>query len=577
MPINKFLIILSFILLPSTVLATEDNDVNEQINRELSTLKKSPDDMEALRRLCTMYLNKADFDNAMKYGTRLRKLAYDQKDYGHYVIYAHVIMGEAYAMKGNKAEAYSNLGQAERNAQSAGNDSITCTVCNAMAIYHVNMRNDTYRGLTYLFRGLEAARRCGNDRMYNIMLSNIAETYYLRRDTTGLKYALDCYRRGQREKNDVLMFHSGISAAYLYCLKGNLKEATRYISQSYALMEKRGFHDRAQVFNIRGLIAMKSGKYDEAASWYKKSISEQADGSVPNTVCAYLGYGLAVSAEGRQGEAIDSLRRGITLARRGDSNRYLAELLLAVSKCEEKRGNTAEALSFYKQFHECADSFFRAERELAVGDIQAKLSVAEKESQLKQQQLDLMKGHNRMLLLAALLILTVVASTLLYILYRRKNILYKAIVQQNQAAIKREQALRQELAESRNPGKYASSSLTDDRKQTLFARLETLMDEQKPYRDHQLTKEKVADMLGTNRTYLSQAINEQTGQTFTAYIGILRTKEAIRLISDPQNATPLKAVCSDVGFNSMTTFYNQFQQTTGMTPAIYRQKVMEMN
>jgi len=91
-----------------------------------------------------------------------------------------------------------------------------------------------------------------------------------------------------------------------------------------------------------------------------------------------------------------------------------------------------------------------------------------------------------------------------------------------------------------------------------------------------ITKAKVAEMLDTNSTYLSQAINEQTGQTFTAYIGALRIKEAIRLISDPQDTTPIKAVCSEVGFSSMTTFYSLFQQTTGMTPATYRQKVIEM-
>lgn len=577
MHISRFLIISLTALLPASAPAADDNDMDAQIKRGLSALEKRPDDMEALRGLSMTYLNKADFNNAMKYGKRLQQVAYSKQDYNRYVIYSHVIMGEAFTMKGDKEQAYNNLGQAEQNARAAKNDSVTCSVCNALAIYYVNMQNDTYRALTYLFRGLDAAKRCKNTKMYNILLSNIAETYYLRQDTTGLKYALECHEIGRRTANDVLTFHSGISAAYLYCLKGNLAEADRYIQRSAVLMENRGFHDRAQVFNIRGMIAFKSGKAQEAASWYRRSISEQADGSVPNTVCAYLGYGLAAAEQGHLNEAIDSLKRGTTLARRGNSNRYLPKLLLAISECEQRRGNTAAALSYYKQFHASKDTLFNAEKELAVGDIRAKYDMARHENQLKQQQIDLMQTRNRMLLMVALLFIMAVAATLLYILYRRKNILYKAIVQQNQAAIKREQTLREELSECRSHVKYASSSLSDDRKQTLFARLEALMDEQKPYRDRLLTKEKVAEMLGTNRTYLSQAINEQTGQTFTSYIGTLRTKEAIRLISDPLNTTPLKAVCQDVGFSSMTTFYSQFQQTTGMTPATYRSKVIEMN
>lgn len=577
MSFNKIIISFLFVfaILKTVNAAEEAPDV--QIKRALSALNKDPDNMYTLRNLCTIYLNKADFNNALKYGERLQKIAYDKGDYDNYVIYSHVIMGEAYTMKGDAAHAFSNLGQAERNATSAKNDSAMSAVCNAMAIYYVNMHNDTYRALTYLFRGLDTARRSRNSRLYNIILSNIAETYYLRQDTTGLKYALECHDIGRRENNAVLLFHSGISAAYLYTLKGDLDRATQFIDESAALMQKNTFHDRAQVFNIRGIIAMKRGLYSEAASLYKRSIAEQTDGSVPNTVFAYLGYARSVSALGRQNEAVDSLKRGLAIARRGNSYRYMPDLLREISACYEKNGKIGTALSYYKLFHLCNDTLYNAEKERAVGDMRAKYDTAVKDGYIKQQQIDLMRTHNRTLILIGLLVVAVVTTTLLYIMYRRKNILYKTIVQQNIAAIKREKELKQKLDGLQNKKKYASSSLSAGQTQNIFARIETLMEEQKPYRNRLLTKEQVADMLETNRTYLSHAINEHTGQTFTAYIGALRIKEAVNILSDPSNNTPLKAVCQDVGFSSMTTFYNLFQQTTGMTPAAYRAKVVEMN
>lgn len=61
------------------------------------------------------------------------------------------------------------------------------------------------------------------------------------------------------------------------------------------------------------------------------------------------------------------------------------------------------------------------------------------------------------------------------------------------------------------------------------------MREEKVFTDNLLTKEKVAEMLGTNRTYLSQIINEQTKQTFTQFVNGFRTKEAVRSLSDPDN------------------------------------------
>ena len=91
-----------------------------------------------------------------------------------------------------------------------------------------------------------------------------------------------------------------------------------------------------------------------------------------------------------------------------------------------------------------------------------------------------------------------------------------------------------------------------------------------------ITKDKVAEILGTNRTYLSRIINEQSKLSFTHYVNRFRIEEAIRLLSDPNNETPLKAISTELGFNSISTFYNLFQSSVGMTPSQYRNKVMEL-
>ena len=92
-----------------------------------------------------------------------------------------------------------------------------------------------------------------------------------------------------------------------------------------------------------------------------------------------------------------------------------------------------------------------------------------------------------------------------------------------------------------------------------------------------MTKERVADLLETNRTYLSQVINEQTQQNCTQYVNSYRIQEAIRLLSDPKNDIPLMAVASEVGFNSMSTFYKIFQDIVGIPPKQYRNKVITMH
>ena len=99
--------------------------------------------------------------------------------------------------------------------------------------------------------------------------------------------------------------------------------------------------------------------------------------------------------------------------------------------------------------------------------------------------------------------------------------------------MRREQQLSDHIRVLQNE-KYTASSLTGEKKLTLFQRLEELMREQAIYKDNQLTKDKAAELLDTNRTYLSQAINEQTGLNFTQYINQYRVNEAVRLLSDPR-------------------------------------------
>ncbi len=102
------------------------------------------------------------------------------------------------------------------------------------------------------------------------------------------------------------------------------------------------------------------------------------------------------------------------------------------------------------------------------------------------------------------------------------------------------------------------------------------MTTEKVYRQPNLTKERLAEIAGCNRTYLSRVINEHKGTNITGYINSFRIGEAAELLSDPANETPLKAIAMEAGFSSLSTFYKIFKQTVGMTPMKFREKVAEL-
>lgn len=108
----------------------------------------------------------------------------------------------------------------------------------------------------------------------------------------------------------------------------------------------------------------------------------------------------------------------------------------------------------------------------------------------------------------------------------------------------------------------------------IFDRIEDLMKTDKLYTDKELTLEKVANRLNTNRSYVSRAINKYSGQGFFNYINTYRINEATRILSESD--IPLKQLCDDVGFLSTSTFYRAFQKETGCSPSRYRSELLKL-
>jgi len=99
---------------------------------------------------------------------------------------------------------------------------------------------------------------------------------------------------------------------------------------------------------------------------------------------------------------------------------------------------------------------------------------------------------------------------------------------------------------------------------------------------HDISLQKIAEKLVTNRTYLSKAINAELGQNFSCYINKLRIEAAIQSISAGKSEKlSISGLASDVGFVSRTTFISAFRKQTGMLPSTfisnYRQIIEEKN
>jgi len=118
--------------------------------------------------------------------------------------------------------------------------------------------------------------------------------------------------------------------------------------------------------------------------------------------------------------------------------------------------------------------------------------------------------------------------------------------------------------------KYASSKLDDVKQIEIIKQIEFQINEKRIFTQSDLTQEKFAQLLKTNKTYLSQVINETYKQNFNNFINELRLKEACRIMVDKEfKHYSIEGISSEVGFNSITTFNRCFKKYTGVTPSVF--------
>ena len=105
----------------------------------------------------------------------------------------------------------------------------------------------------------------------------------------------------------------------------------------------------------------------------------------------------------------------------------------------------------------------------------------------------------------------------------------------------------------------------------IAQRLEACMSTQKLYLNPKLTLAETAQAIGTNKTYLSDHINQEIGKTFYDYINEYRIQEACDIL-DTKTANDrftMIEIAEQSGFNSLSTFNRHFYRIKGMPPRKY--------
>ena len=109
------------------------------------------------------------------------------------------------------------------------------------------------------------------------------------------------------------------------------------------------------------------------------------------------------------------------------------------------------------------------------------------------------------------------------------------------------------------------------REKHIASQLAKTMEEKKLYLNPKLSIVDIAVALGTNKTYLSDYLNNTLKLTFNDFVNQFRVKEACRII-DSMTASDKRTmvdVASKSGFNSISSFNRYFSKIQGTSPRQY--------
>lgn len=192
---------------------------------------------------------------------------------------------------------------------------------------------------------------------------------------------------------------------------------------------------------------------------------------------------------------------------------------------------------------------------LDLNQVSSELTAIEKEHELnlKNQEIRAQKERNRILTVSAIILLILVLFLIIQ---------WKILKLKNTVLLRKSSEVKQIPK---------SKKILNHEQKTLIIALEKLMFQGRFYEKTNVNLERTAKKLNTNRTYLSEAVNECYEIGFSRWLNEVRVNESLKLLAAEENDKfSIEGIANMVGFSSISTFNSNFKTITGLTPSYFR-------
>ena len=474
-----------------------------------------------------------------------------------------------------------HLETAKEIAEKIDNDTLLCHIYNQMGVWEMGQFNNPSTAQYWFNRSIEKGRDLGK-RAYTIPAEmNMSEACRILGDTLGIRYDLDLFEYAKTKKEPLLRFVSGMHCASYYAPLVNDTSTLRpYIN---AMRQMENDYPGATEW-IYATYFFHKGNFAEAERHIIKSNPDNY--SDFQVLHARILNRLGRFKESEQ--ILDKIHPGQVFI--SPSVRGIALKLRASNMASLKEFR--EAFQRQKEYEHYRDSVDEAKSLDLMKRYKTEYEVAVKDREILEQK---MRIRNLALGITAIAIFIIAAIVAYTFWHRRRNRFYQDIVRQNRDFIERQNLLTERLARrderikeleenkknetieptDANSGEETStphtfSRVSDEKAEEIFDRIQHLADNDQVWRDVNITRDTFSEMVGCNRTYFTDVLKAKTGMNYSQYMNSCRVREAVRVLSDPKDDTPLKELSENLGFLTIQTFYTSFKKDIGMSPAAFR-------
>lgn len=427
----------------------------------------------------------------------------------------------------------------------------------------------------------------GSDRIKTLARNNLAALYYCFNDKERACRLLEEAAAGSLKtgEKDVLLSAS-LNLTIPYYENGNkkaLEESLKRLEASDIPDDDPKKHYVKTV--IEGYIALLNDKPDTAL---KISRSLDTDNLNSGDKATVDNFGNIYRAYFSKGDLDSALMMADKLMDTPPGTPLSSEREMTASQmraeCYAAMGNNVEESKAQRRYYELKDSLFSVKQYGEILNLHSAYEMDKAEQRLQESNYQ-RRMQERYLLFAVILII-VIAIAYVRIFIQKKRLCEMMQTLYEKASSKvlnkpmEEDCLEDdELIENQDaePDDAAAdlslSSIKDDDNslKELSEAILGIMENEKPWLSHSFSQRQLASILGSNMTYVSQAINRVLGKSFSVFVNEYRINEACRRFSDPDNFGNLtiEAVGTSVGFSSRSGFNAAFKKMTGLTPKDY--------